>query len=532
MPVNINNPLAQALIAEGRRRGYSDVAIATSIGNAMAESGLNPATRPGDNGTAFGGFQWRHDRFSNLKNTASRMGVDYTDPKAQAAHWFDELDGKVGSEGRWGQKLKSAQDIAAANDAVISALRPAGWSANNPRGGHNYDRRLAFAKQALEAITSGKITTADVSPSGGPNYNVPGDDLEMAKTVFEGTNEPNPMVAAMQGSQESDVLAGGSGDDDLAQPALSSSFLTGGPGALFGRPQEGWNFGDTMIRVGAAMMARDNPQGAAAVFKSIEEDEQTKRTQMAINARKKLEKQEANRTIMDRTGRELITVDPQGNVVNRTQLNPEDKALPPKTMEYLEKQKVAADTAYDVLDKLNHYRNLITEGKLDVSALSRMDNTFRNLINSDEVDEKTRNAARFAAFIEDLRNQRLLEAKGVQTEGDAVRAMQAIMPGVAGYNNKTTLALLDDAADKLEKSWRRHYQGLELGLNQYKNYDPDGIYRKEFEERNTRMSQFLPEYTKRRDAFFASGAGAGSTSQTGGSLKDAILEDYRKKNKQ
>jgi hypothetical protein len=502
MPLNINNPFAQAIVAEGRKRGYNDYAIAASLGSGMAESGLNPASRPGDNGSAHGGFQWRGDRYTGLQRTAAQMGLDENDPRVQAAHWFNEADT---SESKWG--LKNAKSIDEAGNAAISMLRPAGWQAGAPQGGHNYSGRMAYAQQALAALHGGDPSViADANSSQNPN--VPGD---------------------FAGGSGGDQLSGGSGGDQLfdgdSGGALNSSFLSGGPGALFGRPQEGWNVGDTLTRVGASMMARDNPTGATAIMKGIDNDAELKRTKLYLQAQGKLQRQQNTHFIQDKDGRKIYALGPTGNVINTTELGPApEKPINPKTMDYLEKQKGAADQSYDTLDKLNYYRNLIADGKLDLSAISQFNNSYKNLMNA--ADPKVANAARFTAFIEDLRNNRLLEAKGVQTEGDAIRAMQAILPGNAGYDNHTTLALLDDASDSLNRAYHRHYQALQNGMNQYKSYDPDGIYSSEAKDRESRLSAFQPEYTKKRDAFWA-GTGGGSTGGAPGGTPSGMSPEAR-----
>src|SRR5690606_8201616 len=47
-----------------------------------------------------------------------------------------------------GQALKAAKNVDEATAAFIGYERPAGWSAANPRGGHNFKGRLTFASQA------------------------------------------------------------------------------------------------------------------------------------------------------------------------------------------------------------------------------------------------------------------------------------------------------------------------------------------------------------------------------------------------
>ena len=220
MAVDISTPLGQALAAEGQSRGFSPFDIAGSLGNAQSENGLATSGTPGDNGTAFGGFQWRGDRFNQLKALADQMGKPWTDPSVQAKHWFNEQEA-AGNKG--------ATSVDDANDNTIDSLRPAGWT---QRAGDNtavdgYGNRLANSTAAYAALTGG---AADGTS----------------------TNQPDP--------RQFQANADGSG--------AATNYNSGAAAAAAVDPTSdagGYNIGAHMQNLGAALMARDNPSGAAVI---------------------------------------------------------------------------------------------------------------------------------------------------------------------------------------------------------------------------------------------------------------------------
>lgn len=136
---------AEAAMAFYVGRGYTKEQAAGIVGNLIAESKLDPNVKPGDNGTAFGIAQWRGERVTRLKRFAAASGKDWQDFETQLAFVDMELQNHETATYR---ALKGAKTVDEATAAFIGYERPAGWSANNPRGGHNYGGRLKFAAQA------------------------------------------------------------------------------------------------------------------------------------------------------------------------------------------------------------------------------------------------------------------------------------------------------------------------------------------------------------------------------------------------
>jgi hypothetical protein len=139
-------------------RGYSKEQAAGIVGNLLAESKLNTGARnPGD-GTddtdSIGIGQWNSGRAKALKAFAAQNHADWRDFNVQLAFVDHELRT---SESGAGNALKSARTVEEATAAMAGYERPKGWSAENPRGAHNFSGRLSYAQQAA----GGKVTGID-----------------------------------------------------------------------------------------------------------------------------------------------------------------------------------------------------------------------------------------------------------------------------------------------------------------------------------------------------------------------------------
>lgn len=141
------------------REGLTKEQSGAIVGNLMAESNLNPAVKPGDKGTAHGIAQWRHKRFINLKRHAASQGKDWQDFETQLGFVLVELKGDEASAYR---ELLSAKTVDEATAAFVGFERPQGWTAANPRGGHNYKGRLSHAMRAAGM----DVAAGDALPAG------------------------------------------------------------------------------------------------------------------------------------------------------------------------------------------------------------------------------------------------------------------------------------------------------------------------------------------------------------------------------
>jgi len=133
------------------RLGYPPHQAAGIVGNLMAESGLNPNVRPGDNGTAFGIAQWRGERLTGLKSYAAKQDKDWRDFDVQLGYVHHELEN---NERAAGDRIRAARNAQESNDGMIAFERPFG-SNKGARYAHNYSGRLGYTNQLLASWQGG-----------------------------------------------------------------------------------------------------------------------------------------------------------------------------------------------------------------------------------------------------------------------------------------------------------------------------------------------------------------------------------------
>jgi hypothetical protein len=142
--------------------GWSFPQACAIVAQGMWESGGNHQnnilTRAlGDGGTAHGGWQWRGDRYLGLLAFAEARGQSSADLRAQLLYVDHELRT---SERRAGSLLRKATNVDEASAAVISYLRPAGFSWETPRNGHAFYFRLRLAQSLYDEL----IASVDSRP--------------------------------------------------------------------------------------------------------------------------------------------------------------------------------------------------------------------------------------------------------------------------------------------------------------------------------------------------------------------------------
>jgi hypothetical protein len=132
-------------------RGYSAAQAAGIVGNLVQESAINHLTKSGDKGTAHGIAQWRGERFTRLQAFASKLGTHWRDFNTQLAFVDYELKNHETFAYR---RLMAARNVDEATAAMISFERPSGWTPKNPRRGHGWGKRRAYAQDALRLFAS------------------------------------------------------------------------------------------------------------------------------------------------------------------------------------------------------------------------------------------------------------------------------------------------------------------------------------------------------------------------------------------
>lgn len=145
------------------QKGYSPHAAAALAGQAQWESSGSPTIQDPRGEGSIGLFQWRLDRRTGLNDFAKARGLDPTAENTQLEYSDWELNN---TERGYGDMLRGARDGTEANRAVISYLRPAGWTRDNPQAGHAWSNRVALSN----AINpdGGRYDVAAAEPTSAP----------------------------------------------------------------------------------------------------------------------------------------------------------------------------------------------------------------------------------------------------------------------------------------------------------------------------------------------------------------------------
>lgn len=195
------------------KKGYTPHAAAAMAGHGVQESGLNPTAR-GDNGTAFGAFQWRGDRLAGLHSFAKAAGQDPNSLDTQLGYLDHELNT---TERRAGDALRASTDVRGATRAGMMFERPAGYTPGNPEAGHGWANRFGEASRlagmpvvapTLETGKAPTLETAMLAPSVLPEappalaaaFIAPPDDEAARKRAVAVAQETQKRRAALLGA--------------------------------------------------------------------------------------------------------------------------------------------------------------------------------------------------------------------------------------------------------------------------------------------------------------------------------------------
>jgi hypothetical protein len=127
----------------------------------------------------------------------------------------------------------------------------------------------------------------------------------------------------------------------------------------------------------------------------------------------------------------LIRQDKAGNIVPVEGYSPKTAAAKPMPSSAVKLQNSELESigTFAGLDSdLAGLQKQMADGKLDFGPLKNLANTGKNYLGMST--EQSRNLATFKSKMENMRNAVLLLNKGVQTEGDANRAMNEIMANI------------------------------------------------------------------------------------------------------
>lgn len=135
------------------------------------------------------------------------------------------------------------------------------------------------------------------------------------------------------------------------------------------------------------------------------------------------------------------------------------RPLPPAIQKSKDEQEQDLQSSYNMVQDATALKGMIKSGEIDLSIVANAVNKLKN--NLAMSNAESINLERIRAFIEQIRNAQLRLNKGVQTEGDAQRALNEIISNLNDPNFVATR--LND----IENGFKR---GLIQRLNTYKGF--------------------------------------------------------------
>jgi hypothetical protein len=170
-----------------KKQGLNDAQAAAIAGNMAWEGGGRAdLVNPGDNWRnspysphSAGIAQW-NDRLPNLIKYARTQGIEIPEGRLTDANYVRKAIAAIpletqlgfawqemqGPEGRALAMIKAGEDLPTAARGAISYHRPAGWTWNNPAGGHGFQGRMSLAEQIMRAAQQPAPAQVAQAPAG------------------------------------------------------------------------------------------------------------------------------------------------------------------------------------------------------------------------------------------------------------------------------------------------------------------------------------------------------------------------------
>jgi hypothetical protein len=296
--------------------------------------------------------------------------------------------------------------------------------------------------------------------------------------------------------------------------------------------QQGFNlsnfFGNNLVNAGAALASINSPAAAAALGKLAQSNDQDFQTSIdpstgqIVRVNKKSGQTQiisAPQLAQARQAADQRDMDQRVELYNRTvgaaaANKPYD---PPKfLLERWDENDQISAAARSNLSELGRFTEALNSGMLDPTLLGKSKAELSTLAGKN--DPKANLAFEFKGFLEKLRNDSLRANKGMQTEGDAIRAMNEFISGTGQFNPYTTQAGLSRFAVSVADQGLFHTKKNEEYLgrgDKIKNYfDRDGLFTEEFANRKREFESARQTFDERRKSLSAPGAGANVQGET------------------
>jgi hypothetical protein len=507
--------------------GVPDRTAAGAVGSLMGEGGryldagaVNP--EDGADGSDSIGFgQWNGPRAQALKATAAQMGLDPTDPQAQVQHLINELSGPYAHVL---DKLKNAPNSIESGSDIWTRHYEVPANADS-----KIAARTGFGYQFADALGNGSsaspaIGNTDYASNSGAQSGGTGDVNTVSTnadntgvvqgaapalspfldpTAYAATADANPILgndaikalskAAPLGSapasksdddesDDSDVSAttGKPTASDLFDKlkqsgiqapgayvtGLLNSFLnSGGASKPDANNGDMGKFGNTLVRVGAALMARDNPSGAQALLNAIPKEDKDKDKTPTVRSAQVIangQGQSFVRNIMS-DGTVKVTPLKPGEVspAEIAKSNPQAKEKPLTGIV----QRGIADSTRNMSSSINQYEDALElqkalqEGKLNVTwnkqGTALIDNSLGHS------NENSRDMKKLNSLVNRIALTTAQMQKGGNSDFRMKMDIQSTFPPGAKLDNVTAY----ESLDRLKSQAMENYSGASSQLN-------------------------------------------------------------------
>lgn len=328
---------------------------------------------------------------------------------------------------------------------------------------------------------------------------------------------------------------GGGGGGNMNNP------MQGGSQTIYPGEEQGYNlsnfFGNNLVNAGAAIAAISSPAAAAAIGKlaqNSDQDFQTsidQRTGQVVRVNKKtgaVQVVDAPTLRQAQMQADQRDMDQKVELYNRT-VGTKQYEPPKFLLERWDENDQISAAARGNLSELNRYTEALNSGMLDPTLLGKSKAELSALAGKN--DPKANLAFEFKGFLEKLRNDSLRANKGMQTEGDAIRAMNEFISGTGQFNPYTTQAALSRFAVSVADQGLFHTKKNEEYLgrgDKIKNYfDKDGLFTEEFSNRKKEFESARQTFDERRKSLTSPGAGANVANETPEQRRQRLLETLR-----
>jgi hypothetical protein len=288
---------------------------------------------------------------------------------------------------------------------------------------------------------------------------------------------------------------------------FKDSLLQGGPLALFGQGQQGYNWGDALLGVAASLSAPYSPQ-QAAVYAQMMSKPSRDNDRYSVT--------------LDPKSGNMFKVDRQTGQVSTTQYTtPEGKPLSATAQKSFENNDKIIMERMQQIQEGNELRELIRQGTLDPSVVARTESEINNLMNKGTPQALAQ--ARLSRFLMKNQNALLMDANGVQTEGDAQRALKQILGGTSQFSSDQVYQALGDTLKSFGPDIENRSRNTLRIIEQYKGFDPNGEVKQEWGTRLQSVKELLRKEDELHNNWWSTRGSSGARpAPSGGSTRPPL----------